>query len=292
MKIGIIAELLKQPLREGIATAARLGAEGVQLHAVHPDHDLTEFSRRELAELKAFCDDHGLEISALCGDLPGHGFRVAKHNAVKIEYEKRIIDLLPQLGCRVVTTHIGVIPEDSTRPEYAALLDAMTDLGNYAAEAGAVIAIETGPERSDTLARFIQATGSKGVGVNLDPANLLMVLNEDPVEAVHTLGECIVHTHVKDGIHKRICDPEKVYAAFAEGGFEQLVAETGELFAEMPLGQGAVRWPQYLEALAEVGFDGYLVVEREVGVTPAKDIELAIQFMEQQLKHLASNNLV
>lgn len=286
MKTGVIAELLQLPLKESIALAARLGAEGVQLHALHPQHDLTAYKPAELKALKAFCDDHGLAVSAICGDLPGHGFRIAEENPAKIDKEKRVIDLLPELGCRIVTTHIGVIPEDTSRREYATLLAAMSELGDYAAAAGAVIAIETGPETPETLSRFIEATGSKGVGVNLDPANLLMVLNADPVQAVHTLGRHIVHTHVKDGIHYRPCDPEKVYAAFAEGGFEQLVAETGELFAEVPPGKGSVQWPQYLDALRQSGFDGFLTIEREVGANPAQDIAEAIAFIRKELAAL------
>lgn len=286
MKIGIIAELLQLPLKESIAQCARLGAEGVQLHALHPQHDLTTFSPAELKALKRFCDDHGLVISAICGDLPGHGFRIAQENPAKIEKEKRIIDLLPELGCRIVTTHIGVIPANAARREYGALLEAMSELGAYAESAGAVIAIETGPETPEVLARFIAATGSKGVGVNLDPANLLMVLNEDPVQSVHTLRRYIVHTHVKDGIHLQPSDPEKVYAAFAEGGFEKLVAQTGELFKEMPPGQGSVRWPQYLAALRQHGFDGFLTIEREVGENPAADIEAAVNFIRRELAAL------
>jgi sugar phosphate isomerase/epimerase len=119
--------------------------------------------------------------------------------------------------------------------------------------------------------------------VNLDPANLVMVLNEDPVKAVYTLKDHIVHTHAKDGVHFCKCDPQKVYDAFAEGGFERLVAETGTLFAEVPLGQGSVNWKQYLAALKAISFNGFLTVERETGASPDKDIKLAIDFLKTQI---------
>lgn len=283
MKIGIIAELLKLPLKDSIAHAAQLGAQGVQLHALHEDHDLTSFSAQQQGDLRKFCEDLGLEISAICGDLPGHGFRLAHENPAKIAREKQVIDLLPVLGCHVVTTHIGVIPADTACADYVAMLSAMRELGQYAHKHGGCIAIETGPEHAATLKTFIDACETPGVAVNLDPANLVMVLNEDPVEAVRTLGAHIAHTHVKDGIHLKACDPEKVYAAFAEGGFEQLVAETGELFREVPPGQGQVTWPAYLRALKASGFDGFLTVEREVGEQPSKDIAAAIGFIREQL---------
>lgn len=279
MKIGVIAELLRLPLRASLAEAARWGAQGVQLHAMHADHDLLAFGPKRLADLRSWCDDHGLVVSALCGDLPGHGFRRPAENPAKIEKEKRIIDLLPALGCRIVSMHIGVIPSDPRHPEYAPMRDALAELGEHAAAQGCALAIETGPETAEVLRDFILATGGRGVGVNFDPANLVMVHNADPVAAVRTLRGLILHTHVKDGIHHQACDPEKVYGAFAEGGFEKLVAETGALFTEVPPGKGRVRWPEYLSALREIGYDGFLTIEREVGDDPARDIASAITFL-------------
>ena len=209
MKIGTIVELLKQPLDEGITTAAEIGVQGIQLYAINSDHNLTEYTSTQLQKLKQRCDDCGLEISAVCGDLHGHGFRIAADNPQKIVMEKRIIDLTLALGSRIVTTHIGVIPADRNHIIYAALRNAMTELGEYAAARQAVIAIETGPEPASVLKQFLLDVGSTGVGVNLDPANLVMVLDVDPADAVATLGEHIVHTHVKDGIHYQKCDPER-----------------------------------------------------------------------------------
>jgi L-ribulose-5-phosphate 3-epimerase len=286
MKIGVIAELLRKPLRESIATVARMGAKGVQIYALNPAHDLTKYSDAQLEELRQFVESHGLVVSALGGDIPGHGFRRVAENPAKIELEKRMIDIAIKLGTNVVTTHIGVVPS-TDHPDYPGMVAALAELGEYAVSKGAVLAIETGPETAEVLAQFIKDTGSEGVGVNFDPANLVMVLNADPVASVRILGKRIVHTHVKDGIHYRKCDPEKVYGAFAEGGFEQLLAETGELFAEVTPGKGQVIWPEYLRALREVGFDGFLTIEREVGDNPEEDITKAISFIESQLKALA-----
>ena len=107
--------------------------------------------------------------------------------------------------------------------------------------------------------------------------------NCDAAEAVRILGPYIVHTHAKDGIHLRDCDPARVYNAFAEGGFGRLVAETGELFREVELGKGQVQWHPYLVALKECGFDGFLTIEREVGSNPDGDISNAIHFLRREL---------
>jgi len=285
MKIGVIVELLRQPLFDGITTAAELGVQGIQLHAVCPEHDLTTFSPEQLKEIKEHCDNAGLAITAVCGDLPGHGFQRAADNPARIATTKKIIDLTRILGSRIVTTHIGVIPTDSASEIYSDMLTALSELGRYAMTVGAVLAIETGPEPATVLKAFVDAAGP-GVGVNLDPANLVMVLDADPVGAVNLLGPRIVHTHAKDGIHYRKCDPARVYGAFAEGGFERLVAETGELFMEVPLGQGQVPWERYLQALRQTGFDGYLTIEREVGGTPRADIATAAAFLHHKLSKL------
>ena len=61
-------------------------------------------------------------------------------------------------------------------------------------------AIETGPEKAIVLKEFLDSLGCKGMGVNLDPANFVMVTDQDPVEAVYILKDYIVHTHAKDGV--------------------------------------------------------------------------------------------
>ena len=72
----------------------------------------------------------------------------------------------------------------------------------------------------------------------------------------------------------------------ARGGFEQLQAETGKLFAETPLGEGAVHFPTYLAALRRYNYNGWLTIERETGANPQKDITLAVSFLKTQLELL------
>lgn len=102
---------------------------------------------------------------------------------------KLVADLAVRFGAPVVTTHIGVVPEDNTCETYQRMKAACRELGDYAASVGVTFAIETGPEKPETLAAFIRDVGSKGIGVNLDPANLVMVTGCDPVAAVYTLKD-------------------------------------------------------------------------------------------------------
>lgn len=278
MKIGIITDCMKRnTLAEALADAARLGADGVQIYATTGEFTPDTLGAEAKAKYKALLSQHGLEISALCGDMGGYGFERAEDNALRIEKTKRIIDLAVEFSARVVTTHIGVIPDEKTHPRYAVMLSALTECGSYAAAKGVTLAIETGPEKAKTLKAFIEDTEG-GVGVNLDPANFTMVTGQDAVEAVSILKNYIVHTHVKDG---RKLDPElkaeTVYHAFAVGGVAALNACKG--FEELPIGQGDVDWKSYMKALREIGYDGYLTVEREAGDAPFDDIRSAVKFI-------------
>lgn len=204
--------------------------------------------------------------------MGGYGFQIAEDNAERIEKTKRIVDLAKEFGTNVVTTHIGVIPADKIHPRYEVMVDALTECGRYAKERGITLAIETGPETADVLLQFLEDTEG-GVGVNLDPANFVMVTGQDPVAAVLMLGKYIVHTHVKDGVMLKRTDPEIIYDHFATGGIEAL--NVADYFLETPLGEGDVDFPKYIDALKKVGFDGYLTVERETGDNPIEDIKLA-----------------
>ncbi|MEK6796262.1 MAG: sugar phosphate isomerase/epimerase family protein [Spirochaetota bacterium] len=275
-KIGIITESFRKPVREALRLAKELGADGVQMYAVKGDVS-PEISAAQRKDLVTFIRALDLEISALCGDLGGHGFAAAKDNPAKIDRSKRIVDLAVDLGTNIVTTHIGVIPTDKKAERYAVLRDACSELAKYAASKGVTFAIETGPETAAVLAAFLDDIGSKGIGANLDPANLVMVTGDDPVKAVSTLRKYIVHTHAKDGVKLAACDTEEVYDAFAKGGIEGF--DFGKLFNEVPLGKGGVKWDAYLKALADIGYKGYLTIEREVGANPVDDIRAAVQFL-------------
>ena len=154
--------------------------------------------------------------------------------------------------------------------------DACGELAAYADSVGAHFAIETGPEPAKTLRGFLDSLNSRGVAVNLDPANLTMVCRDDAVAAVHTLKDYIVHTHAKDGRQLHDCDPEIVYGIKPRDPS----CVTDESFIELPLGEGDVPFPAYLKALDEVGYRGFLTIEREVGENPAKDIATAVDFLK------------
>ena len=272
--IGVIIDSFRTDITTAVKKAAEVGAQGFQVYATRGEMAPENMNATKISEFKKLVADNGLAISALCGDLGGGGFCFADRNPEKIEKSKRIIDLAKELDTNVVTTHIGVVPEDKSVDRYKVMQEACFELSRYADSIGAHFAIETGPETSAVLKEFLDSLGSTGVGVNLDPANLVMVTGDDPTGAVYNLQRYIVHTHAKDGKQIFFKDPEIIY------GLKKDVIITEDSFLEVPLGEGQVNWEKYLAALDDIGYKGFLTIEREVGDDPEKDIRKAVEFLK------------
>ena len=276
--IGVIVDSFRTDIPTAVKKAAECGAQGIQVYATRgamsPD-ELVGAKRKEFLDI---VKSNGLVISALCGGLGGGGFIHKDLNRERVDYSKKILDLAKELETDIVTTHIGVVPSDPTHDRYKIMQEACRELAEYADSIDAHFAVETGPETSADLKGFLDSLDSTGVGVNLDPANLVMVTGDDPVKAVHNLKKYIVHTHAKDGKQIFYRDPEIVY------GIKKDVIVTDDSFIEVPLGEGSVVWPDYLKALEEIGYNGFLTIEREVGDNPEKDIRAAVEFLKAQMR--------
>ena len=259
-KIGVVVDNLHLPIAEGVKKVKELGADGFQVYVTKGEMAPESLTGSALTDFKALVDDLGLEISALCGDL-GKGFTHAKQNKEVVPRSKEFVDLAVKLGVQIVTTHIGLLPEDESAPEWQVCVEAIRDLAAYAHSKGCIFASETGPEAPTNLLRFLQEVHTPGIGINYDPANLIMLGPYDHIGGVHVLKDYIVHTHAKDGV----CLMKK------EGVWND--------FVELPLGKGGVVFPHYLAALDEIGYSGYLTIEREGGEDRVGDVAYAIQFL-------------
>lgn len=264
--VGAMLESFKLPFQEAVEKAAAVGAEGLQIYMSKPTVTYYEdLNAKKIKELLDIIKSNGLVVSAICGDFK-LGFGNPETNPAMIEKSKRVLDLAKYFEADIVTTHIGTVPADKNNPTYAIMQEACATLGNYADSIGSSFAIETGPETAVVLREFLDSLGSKkGMAVNMDPANLVMVMNDDPVQAVYTLKDYIVHTHAKDGVH-----------------FDDPTME--KPFREVPLGTGQVDFPKYLAALEEIGYRGFLTIEREVGGNPAADIGEAVKYLNKVKK--------
>ncbi len=271
--LGVMLDSFLKPVPEALKLAAQLHVQGIQVYATKGDLSPVGMTPEKRREFKKLVADNGLVISALCGDL-GMGFHRPEENKRLIEASKRILDLAKDLDTSIVTTHIGVVPEDENHPRYRIMQDACGELSRYADSVQAHFAVETGPETAATLKGFLDGLHSKGVAVNFDPANLVMVTGDDPVKAVHTLKDYIVHTHAKDGVRYYYRSPEEVYQVV------ESPIVTSPSFEELPLGEGHVDFPGFIKALWDTGYRGFLTIEREVGEDPYHDIAGAVNYLK------------
>ena len=278
--IGAIVDSFRCDTKEAIKKAAAIGVKGLQMYCTTGEHAPENFTKDARRDLLAYVKDNGLCFSAICGDL-GMGFGNREKNPALIEASKRIMDLALEMETNIVTTHIGVVPSDPNHERYKIMQEACFALAEYADSIDAHFAIETGPETSKTLKGCLDSLHSKGVAVNLDPANLAMVTGDDPVEAVKTLKDYIVHTHAKDGVRLHESNPEYIYGVLHPIPPE---IQAMKFFEEVPLGEGAVPFPAYLKALDEIGYRGFLTIEREVGADPEADIKKAYNHLIASMK--------
>ncbi len=278
-KIGIMVESLRMETRKGIVKCSEMGADGIQLYATEGELAPENLSGSAREDLLGFIKSNNLKVSALCGDLGGHGFENPDDNEWKIKKSKEIIRLARDLECDVVTTHVGVIAADESAPARTAIKEACEEIGRAGDSLEVHFAIETGPEKTDILKSFLDSLKGSCVKVNYDPANLVMVAGDDPARGVHVLGDYIVHTHAKDGVRIKEIDPAIVYNYFAEGGIGDL--RLGDYFKEVPLGEGGVDFERYIAALREICYNGFLTIEREVGEKPLEDIAGAVNFLRK-----------
>lgn len=270
--IGVMLDSFRvSTLQQALEKAQRAGVSGVQMHT-NRGEVTPELNAQQRRDVSKRIKDLGLTLSATCGEQ-SLGFVNEEKNPELIERSKRMLDLALDLGTNIVTTHIGVVPEDAACSRYQIMQSACFEMAQYADSVGAHFAIETGPEPAIILKGFLDALGSTGVAVNLDPANLVMVTGDDPVQAVYTLRSYIVHTHAKDGSRLKEGDVEFLYKTAAAEQYH------GSYLLETPLGEGSVDYPRYLNALTEVGYHGYLTIERECGEQPELDICNAVHYL-------------
>ena len=179
-------------------------------------------------------------------------------------------DFANKLGAKFMVTHVGYIPENPLDPNYHGVLNACKTVAERCAKNGQMFLFETGQETPVTLRRALQdieaSVGAGCVGINLDPANLILYGKANPVDALEVFGEYVRGVHGKDGKYP------------TDGHF---------LGEETPLGKGKVNYPAFIRKLKEVGYTGDITIEREIsGDEQTRDILMAKALLEKLIAEL------
>ena len=172
-------------------------------------------------------------------------------------------ELAARLGLKLVTFHSGFLPHDPSDPAYGKLRSRLQKVGDAFAARGIRLGLETGQETAETLAAFLEGLGRGDVGVNFDPANMLLYDKGDPVTSLRRLGRWLKQVHIKDAVRTRV---------------------PGTWGEEVVVGTGEVDWRRFFEALSDLGYRGDLCIEREAGSQRVADIRTAADFVGPQIR--------
>lgn len=274
MRIGSLITLSRETdIREKFSELRGMGMDACQLVC----WDMDVFQSDEIADkILSAKAEYGVTITAFwCGwggrcvwDLQEGqvtlGIVPVAYRAQRLQNLKDGSDFAGKIGVDAVVTHVGFIPENPYDPNYQGVLTACKEIAEHCHSNGQKFLFETGQETPLTLKRTIQdiekTIGPGKVGINLDPANLIIYGKGNPVDALDVFGEHVCNIHGKDGV-------------YSSDGYKR--------GWEVPMGQGKVNYPAFVRKLKEIGYDGDITIEREIsGEEQKRDIAAAHQLLK------------
>jgi L-ribulose-5-phosphate 3-epimerase len=185
----------------------------------------------------------------------------------RVEREQRtyaVSDFARGVGIPSIATHIGFVPKDSSDTDYLGVREMVRRVCDHAARNKQTFALETGQEAAETLREFIIDVNRENLGINFDPANMILYGTGDPIDALGVLAQHVISVHCKDGDWP----PKGVPGALGE---------------EKPLGQGSVGMDRFIKKLKTINFKGPLNIEREIPdqAQRLRDIAMGVKLLEK-----------
>jgi sugar phosphate isomerase/epimerase len=186
------------------------------------------------------------------------GLDHAENQEPRLDHIKSVMDLSFDLGPRRVILQAGPIPDEEKNHRGSLMPESLEVLGRHGDRVGVVLALETGLEPGAVMARMLGRFNTGGLGVNFDPANLLMN-GFDLYESLEALSGRIVHSHAHDA----------------------RISGSSRTAQEVPIGHGDIDWLRYLSELEQHGYNGWMVIEQERGDRPLDNIAEGVQFLRR-----------
>lgn len=251
MKIGAICSLRQDNADKIFDQVAQVGLKHTQITCWNPDNYTDDNATRILEQSK--CKD--VNICALWTGYTGEivwnfergpitlGLVPEQFRAMRVAELKRGADFAKKLKVPAIITHCGFLPENMTDSNYMPVVEAIADVASYCRELGLGFWFETGQETPVVLLRVIEEIGLDNLGINLDPANLIMYGKGSPCDALEVFGKYVRNIHVKDGVPP---------------------SNGKKLGPEVQVGTGFVNFPLFVKKLRKLEFDGDFIIEREI----------------------------
>ncbi len=237
------------------------------------------YTQENADRINRFCERSGLKVTMFWAGWPGKcdwdfvggpetvGLVPLKYRAERTAIIKQGSDFARLINVDLVASHAGFIPENMSDPVYPEIVQTLRDIAQYCKDNGQTFCFETGQETPITLLRTIEDIGMDNLGINLDPANLIMYGKGNPTDSLKVFGSYVRGIHVKDGKYP---------------------TDGKNLGIEVPIGSGDVCMPHFLAELAKTGYSGPYTIEieldRRIGdSTPEMAISQAKEYLEKHL---------
>jgi L-ribulose-5-phosphate 3-epimerase len=264
-RIGVIIDL--KPDGPQFQRVTGFGLNTCELNCWNPDLYTDEM----VARVRREAQKSGVRMVSLWAGWPGPavwdfvdgpatlGLVPAPYRAARLAALKKAGIFARQLGLPAIVTHLGFIPENPGDPQFGEVVAAVREVALSLKDQGLEFWLETGQETPVTMLRLIRQVGTGNLGVNLDPANLILYGKANPIDSLDVFGDLVRSVHAKDGRYPT--DPMKL----------------GE---EVKIGAGRVRFPEFIRALEQGGYTGSYIIEREIsGPQQQADIRASIGYL-------------
>lgn len=215
--------------------------------------------RANLAVVSGMMTTEGEDYSSLSSIRETGGLRPDRTWERNLRAAQENAELATRLGVELVTLHAGFIPHDRGAAEYGTIIDRVRRVAEVFSACGVRLGLETGQETAPDLLAALADIGHPGVGINFDPANMILYGMGDPVRALGDLSAHVVQMHVKDAVPSEVA---------------------GEWGAEVPAGDGAVDWAGVFSIVRDRLPTIDLVIEREAGDRRVDDVRQAAALVE------------
>lgn len=194
-------------------------------------------------------------------DYKNAGINSKRYGKARLKYIKQAAGFAKDMGVESVLIHAGFVANNPFSKEYKFMKKRIEEYAKFCKGIGVNVLLETGGESPVTLLRIIQDINIDNLFVNLDTANIIMYGFGNPVDAVYTLKNYIKSVHIKDGMPP---------------------VEPKNLGVETPVGEGFVDFERVFAQLKNIGFDGPLIIEREIeGDKQIEDIKKATDYLNR-----------
>ncbi|MCA8960389.1 MAG: sugar phosphate isomerase/epimerase [Planctomycetes bacterium] len=224
------------------------------------DRCLHVFRERGIAIRSGMMKCVGEDYSTLASIRETGGVRVDERWAENQARAEECAALARDLEVDLVTFHAGFIPHDPTDPVRRVMVERLRELVSTFARQNIRTGFETGQETATTLLGVLNEIGSPTLGVNFDPANMILYGMGDPVSSLEQLAPHVRQIHIKDARAAR---------------------SPGEWGSEVAVGDGDVDWKAFFGVVAAQSLGVDLMIEREAGDDRVGDMRRALAVIDE-----------